>query len=233
MAVHDGPGIRTTVFLKGCNMNCLWCHNPEGIESFPELIFRESRCIFNKRCIEVCPKNAIIAAENKVYIDRALCNLCFECVNMCKSNALELCGENLTLKEIISEVMSDSEFYKQSGGGLTISGGEPLMQYEFLKNLLKEAKKENLHICLDTCGYFDSEKLKEIISNPSTSNEERQLAINSLNKISKNSSKVRLRNRCAITGRCRGYLRKFKISRLCFREMASSGLIPGITKASW
>ncbi len=161
--LHDGPGIRTTVFFKGCPLRCNWCHNPEGIETHSELIYRESRCTSCEKCIEVCPENAINPSDNGILIDRTLCNLCFKCINVCNSNALEICGDKMTSKEILEEVLSDLEFYKQSGGGLTISGGEPLMQFDFLMELLKEAKKTNLHVCLDTTGYIDSEKLKDVI----------------------------------------------------------------------
>jgi len=163
--LHDGPGIRTTVFLKGCPLRCNWCHNPEGIESHSELIYRESRCTSCGKCLEACPENAINLGENGIMIDRLRCNICFKCINVCYSNALEICGEKMTTNEILEDALSDIEFYKQSGGGLTISGGEPLMQFEFLKELLKEAKKANLHVCLDTTGYTDAEKLKEIIQN--------------------------------------------------------------------
>jgi len=163
--LHDGPGIRTTVFLKGCPLRCNWCHNPEGIGTHSELIYRESRCTSCGKCIDFCPENAITLGENGILIDRLRCSICFNCIDVCYSNALEICGEKMTTNEILEEVLSDLEFYKQSGGGLTISGGEPLMQFEFLKELLKEAKKSNLHVCLDTSGYIDTEKLVEIIQN--------------------------------------------------------------------
>jgi pyruvate formate lyase activating enzyme len=163
--LHDGPGIRTTVFLKGCPLRCPWCHNPEGLEIKPELIYRNSRCTSCGKCIEICPEEAINTSGNGIVIDRLRCNLCFKCTNACNSNALEKCGKKMTIKEIMDEVLSDLEFYRQSGGGLTISGGEPLMQYEFLKELINEAKSSKLHVCLDTTGYINAEKLREIIQN--------------------------------------------------------------------
>lgn len=163
--LHDGPGIRTTVFLKGCPLKCEWCHNPEGMEFHSELIYRESRCTSCKNCFDICPENAIDLCDSGIFIDRKSCNICFKCVDVCYSNALEKCGEKMTTKEILEEVLSDLGFYKQSGGGITISGGEPLMQFEFLKELIKEAKKSNLHICLDTTGYINPKKLKDIIQN--------------------------------------------------------------------
>ena len=161
--LHDGPGIRTTVFLKGCPLRCKWCHNPEGLESFPELIYRESRCISCEKCIKICPENAISLQEGGISINRTLCSLCFKCIDECDSNALEICGNIMSADQILEEVISDIEFYKQSGGGLTISGGEPLLQLEFLIDLLQKAKKLGLHICLDTTGYVDSNNLKDII----------------------------------------------------------------------
>ncbi|MHA1490666.1 MAG: glycyl-radical enzyme activating protein [Promethearchaeota archaeon] len=166
--LHDGPGIRTTVFLKGCPLRCVWCHNPEGLEAYPELIYRDSQCISSKKCILVCPENAITSIDTGINIDRRRCIACGDCAIECKSNALEICGEYMTTEDIMSEVLADIEFYKQSGGGLTVSGGEPLMQLEFLINLLKEAKMANLHTCLDTTGYCDSEKLEEVLKHVDT-----------------------------------------------------------------
>lgn len=163
--LHDGPGIRTTVFLKGCPLKCPWCHNPEGLEPYPELIYRSYQCIHSRKCIGACPENAIKLINNEISIDRTRCNLCDICNKACNSNALEICGQYMTVKELISEILADLEFYKQSKGGLTISGGEPLMQREFLINLLKEANKAEIHTCLDTTGYIYSEKLKEVIKN--------------------------------------------------------------------
>jgi pyruvate formate lyase activating enzyme len=161
--LHDGPGIRTTIFLKGCPLRCPWCHNPEGLERFPELIYSASRCMACGTCAETCPEKAISLIDGAIIINRSDCTLCFDCIKVCNTNALEICGELMTTDEILDEALSDAEFYQQSGGGITISGGEPLMQFEFLLNLLKKAKQKNLHVCLDTTGYINTEKLGKVI----------------------------------------------------------------------
>ncbi|MBD3254691.1 MAG: glycyl-radical enzyme activating protein [Candidatus Lokiarchaeota archaeon] len=161
--LHDGPGIRTTVFLKGCPLRCKWCHNPEGLEAYPELGYIESRCVLCQKCVEICPVKAIEIWEEGVSINRKDCSVCFKCVNICPSKALEIIGEYKTPEEIIHEVMNDVEFYEESGGGLTISGGEPLAQSKELLELLKKAKENNLHICLDTTGYRDWEVFENIL----------------------------------------------------------------------
>ncbi|TFG07669.1 MAG: glycyl-radical enzyme activating protein [Promethearchaeota archaeon] len=161
--LHDGPGIRTTIFLKGCPLRCNWCHNPEGLEPYPELIFRRSLCTKCKKCIDSCPENAIKLLDEEISIDRGRCNACFKCIDGCNTNALEICGEYMSVNKIIKEVLSDSEFYDQSGGGITISGGEPLMQNDFLLDLVKRAKNLDLHVCLDTTGYCEWTKFENIL----------------------------------------------------------------------
>ncbi len=162
--LHDGPGIRTTVFLKGCNLRCKWCHNPEGLESYPELIYRNSFCTSCGNCVEACLREAIQLNDgNGIIIKRENCNACGDCVKICNSNALDIAGEEKNVEEILDEILLDEEFYKESGGGMTISGGEPLLQYDFLLDLLERAKKAGLHTCLDTTGFHDSEKFKNVL----------------------------------------------------------------------
>jgi len=162
-SLHDGPGIRTTVFFKGCPLKCQWCHNPEGINPFREILYKEFDCILCESCKESCPLDAISVENEKIKIDREICNLCGECIKNCQTNSLELCGTYMTTQEILDEVMSDYEFYKTSHGGVTFSGGEPLMQFNFLQKVLVEANKLNLHIALDTSGYIPTENFTKVL----------------------------------------------------------------------
>ncbi|MEE8363370.1 MAG: glycyl-radical enzyme activating protein [Dehalococcoidia bacterium] len=152
-AVHDGPGIRTTVFLKGCPLRCAWCHNPEAISSQPEVFFRPQRCIHCLACVEVCPTGAqqVDAAGTRVF-DRALCNLSGHCVEVCYSGALEIAGRSMSVAEVMAALCQDTAFYRESGGGVTLSGGEPLLQAEFATAVLRECAAAGIHTALDTCG---------------------------------------------------------------------------------
>jgi len=154
-SIHDGPGIRTVVFLKGCPLSCLWCCNPESINGKPELGFRRSFCNECGECIEVCPQKALSLEEetNTLAIDRALCDNCGECVQACLHQALTIYGQKMTVAEVMHEVLNDAPFYHRSGGGVTISGGEPLKQPEFLLGILKGCRQAGLHTAIETSGY--------------------------------------------------------------------------------
>lgn len=152
-SIHDGPGIRTTVFLKGCPLSCQWCHNPESQKSTPELIFHSHRCIQCGSCLPACPNNAISLNNNSYLTNRALCKVCGACVDVCYPGAREIVGRILTPAEVVGEVLKDQVFYDQSNGGVTYSGGEPLHQLEFLKECLRKSKEKGLHTALDTSGY--------------------------------------------------------------------------------
>lgn len=160
-AVHDGPGIRTTIFLKGCPLHCLWCHNPEGIAFGPDLMVRSSRCSSCYSCISVCPKKAISEGPNNspVVVDRSKCDVCGKCADACMYEALAVAGREATVAEVITEVEKDRIFYDQSGGGATISGGEPLSQLRFTARILAELKTRRIHTALDTSGYASWEAL--------------------------------------------------------------------------
>lgn len=152
-SVHDGPGIRTTVFFKGCPLNCWWCHNPEGKTPEIEIFQRENRCIRCGACLDVCEVGAIIQRNDTFEIDRKLCTLCGACVDECYAEARELVGRRMTVAEVMEEIERDRPFYQQSGGGVTFSGGEPLFQPTFLAALLKTCRQQGIHTALDTSGY--------------------------------------------------------------------------------
>lgn len=150
--LHDGPGIRTTVFLKGCNIRCLWCHNPESLKQTPELSYISDNCIGCGRCASVCPAHAHTFDQMGHHIDRSLCTACGACVSECLLDALKIWGKEYSAEEVLSEVVKDRPYFEQSGGGITISGGEPTTQYDFLMELLIAARMQALHICLETNG---------------------------------------------------------------------------------
>jgi len=161
-ALHDGPGIRTTVFLKGCPLCCRWCHNPEGIETSPQILYRKRRCIACGECLLVCPEEALSLTPEGIVTDRVLCNLNGACADICPAEARELVGKTVLPEEILETVKKDIPFYSQSGGGVTFSGGEPLMQPEFLFECLNLCGQEGIHRTVDTSGYAELEIIKQI-----------------------------------------------------------------------
>ncbi len=162
-AIHDGPGIRTTVFFKGCPLQCQWCHNPESWSSCAEHGLRKGRCIGCGQCVEACPQQAISLVENRPVTDMNKCNLCGQCVEACIAGAREIIGQEMTVSEVMAEVEQDIIFYDQSGGGVTFSGGEPLMQPEFLLALLNQCQTQQIHTAVDTSCYAEPE-IVEMVS---------------------------------------------------------------------
>jgi len=162
-AVHDGPGIRTTVFFKGCPLRCIWCHNPESRKIERQIVFFQNKCIGCGECFKRCPSGAVEATPDGRKYHRDKCTLCGTCVEYCYAEATVMQGKIASVEEVVEEVKKDMPFYENSGGGVTLSGGEPTMQSDFCIALLQECKKAGLHIALDTSGYVKLETLKEIL----------------------------------------------------------------------
>lgn len=165
-STQDGPGIRTTVFLKGCPLVCAWCHNPEMIDPKQQMIISPSRCIKCMACTEVCPEGGITVSEDGPSIDFKACRACGHCKKECFAKAITTVATEMTVDEVMVKVLQDKDFYEDSGGGVTISGGELLLHYEFSKELIHECCKEGISICLDTSGFGDMEQLLDLASKP-------------------------------------------------------------------
>lgn len=161
-SVDDGPGIRTTVFLKGCPLRCAWCHNPETHKASVELMYRSDKCRLCGGCQTACPNGLHRVVDGEHFFERGDCQVCGSCSKACVFGALELVGQKMTVEGVVSEILTDSHFCKLSGGGVTVSGGEPLAQADFTEALLKACKDEAMHTCVETCGYGDTESLLRI-----------------------------------------------------------------------
>lgn len=164
-SIHDGPGIRTVVFFKGCPLNCLWCSNPESQDSKIQILCDQSKCVQCLYCMDNCPKNAISLNNNHIEINLKKCTSCLTCKNSCPNKALSVEGKFLTLFDVMKEVMKDEMFYEESNGGVTLSGGEVLMQHEFASGLLKLLKEKNIHTAIETTGYAKSELFSSLMDN--------------------------------------------------------------------
>lgn len=162
-SVHDGPGIRTTVFLKGCPLRCAWCHNPESQRGAPELSYDPDRCLACGRCVAACPGGRHGVGADGHRFARAGCTACGGCADVCPALALERVGRPLTVAEVMAEVRQDLGFYRDSGGGLTLSGGEPLAQPAFAAELLAAAAAEGIHTAIETCAYAPWSAIAEVL----------------------------------------------------------------------
>ena len=151
-SLHDGPGIRTTVFLKGCPLRCLWCHNPESWRREPEILFLPEKCFGCGRCLAACPRQCHRVVDGQRIFEREKCLGCGSCAAECFFGALKLAGRMRSAADVAAEVLSDRPFYQSSGGGVTVSGGEPAMQFEFTCELLRRCRESGVHTALDTCG---------------------------------------------------------------------------------
>jgi pyruvate formate lyase activating enzyme len=163
MSTEDGPGLRTTVFFKGCSLACTWCHNPESISPHPQVHWIDSRCIACKTCLETCPRDALAMTPEGISIDRSLCDGCGVCVEACPSTALEQLGRQWTLADLVHEVLKDRVYFEKSGGGITVSGGEPTLQADFVTKFLKQIRAEGIHTGLDTCGLCSPGALDKLL----------------------------------------------------------------------
>ncbi len=162
-SVDDGPGIRTTVFLKGCNLRCLWCHNPENITSDKILQFHKEQCVCCGKCVQVCPEGVHEIREGRHTVNRERCQTCGKCVEECLYGALSMQGQQMTAEELETEIKKDTAYYRKSGGGVTFSGGEPMLQYENLLPLLQKLKKQKIPIAVDTAGCIPFEWYEKIL----------------------------------------------------------------------
>ena len=161
-AIYDGPGIRSVVFLKGCPLRCAWCHNPESWPRHPELAYDAERCVQCGSCVAVCPNAALSLADGGVSRDAAVCTLCGRCAAACEAHARELIGRERTATEVADLLLRDKPFYDNTGGGVTVSGGEPTVQHRFLLELLALLKQRGVHTALETCGHFDAGLIAEL-----------------------------------------------------------------------
>src|SRR5512143_508835 len=162
-SIHDGPGIRTTVFLKGCSLRCFWCHNPEGRFPSREIQYFPARCIACGACVDACPNSAHEMCDGLHVFLRERCRVSGRCVESCYPQALQLNGRRMTVGQVMGEILPDRPFYDSSGGGVTLSGGEPAVSFSFSREILEACKREGLHTAIETCGEYPWRALEVLL----------------------------------------------------------------------
>lgn len=163
-SIHDGDGIRTTVFFKGCPLSCVWCHNPETQNYGKDVMYDEERCVGCQSCMAACPQKAISAKEDKVVTDLKLCDKCGTCNDYCLQNIREIAGKEYTINELVKELRKDEMFYEESGGGVTLSGGEVMTSdMDYVEELVKKLKRIGISVTIDTCGFAPYENFKRLL----------------------------------------------------------------------
>ena len=227
-SIHDGPGIRTTVFLKGCPLNCLWCHNPESKSFNPQLSYDINKCNMCRKCETVCPVKAHKFEKNVHHIEYSACTLCGKCVEACPAGSLSIYGKVMSVDEIIAEVEKDKSFFDNTGGGITISGGEPLSRIEFTLALAKAAKEREIHVTVETSGFAPQESMEKIADYTDlflfdykvSDNElsEKLIGIKDLDKISENLDLIYSKKKDIII-RC-PFIPEYNITEKHFRQIA-------------
>ena len=162
-AIYDGPGIRTLIFLKGCPLKCVWCQNPESQKLMPQISYFEEKCLNCESCINACPNNALQLQEGKIVRNEELCTTCGICVEVCPNQVMEMVGKEILVEELVEIALRDKPFFDNSGGGVTISGGEPTMQLKFLLEILKALHEKGINTAIETCGYFNDDIIEDLI----------------------------------------------------------------------
>lgn len=163
--LYDGPGIRTCVYFKGCPLHCQWCHNPESIRPQPEMAYWADRCVGCKKCVDACPNRALSLDSRGIHRDPNLCDACGTCAKVCPNEAVELIGHEVSVPEIMEQIERDKPFFNGSGGGVTVTGGEPTFQVEFLFELSEALKKQGIHVAMETCGLFPKGLIPRLLKN--------------------------------------------------------------------
>ncbi|MEF9426973.1 MAG: glycyl-radical enzyme activating protein [Candidatus Mariimomonas ferrooxydans] len=227
---HDGPGMRTTVFLKGCSLNCSWCQNPEGISRKLEISWEAGKCIHCLECIKACKKGALFEETRGIVRDKSKCILCGDCVEACPSHAMEFTARKWTMDSLIKEVLKDYDYYDSFGGGVTVSGGEPLIQNEFIIPFFKKLKEHGVHTALDTCGLVPKEILIKALKYTDLVLFDLKFIDETLHKkYTDHSNKLILKNLIAVTEEIRKLRNKKTQSGKELKLWIRTPLIPGAT----